>query len=121
MTDWSDWEVLRRQVVVAGWILDAEGERLSGANLSVVRAVGQGADDLGSEGAEGRSISAHIKSDGLYFLTNLPDGRYKLKGYGAQGAATKEKTIRVRWQSNEKPDLQSIDLELSSRPNGDEL
>jgi hypothetical protein len=116
MIAWSDWEILRRQVIAAGWILDKDGARLRGADVSAVQALQQKTGNLGSAGDEGRSISAHKKSDGLYFFLNLPDGRYKLRGYSAQGAPTEEKVIRVHRQSNEKPDLQRVDLELSGKP-----
>jgi hypothetical protein len=116
MTAWSEWETLRRQVVAAGWILDKDGARLRGADVSAVQALQQQPGNPGSAGDEGRSISAHLKTDGLYFFLNLPDGRYKLRGCNAQGAPTEEKAIHVRRQSNEKPDLQRVDLELSGRP-----
>jgi hypothetical protein len=117
MTTWTDWEMLRRQVVVAGWLVDATGRQHPAERVWICDGprpvAGKTSSNKSSIGTLGRgSRCAHKRPAGPYFFLDLPAGRYTLRGRSPQGVETEQKEATVRWKKDGKAGLARVDLEL---------
>lgn len=117
MTAWTDWEVLRRQVVAAGWIVDGESRRHPAKWVRLC----EGSGAIGRKKGPGKSIPgmsvsgsryAQVTHEGLYFFINLPGGRYTVQGRSVQGIETDKAEVTVRWKKDGKAELARVDLDL---------
>lgn len=67
MSDWSEWETLRRQVAVCGRVLDARGRPAGDVLVHLDAATSvRGIEPVRS------------RTDGLYWFMDLPAGEYRL-------------------------------------------
>ena len=105
MKAWTQWETTRRQVAIAGRVVD-EGHR----------AVARAEVTLTAVPADGRRRTvdpSHTTVDGIYFFLDVPAGTYTVRGVDRRSGAGATKTVAVSWGADGKVRMAVADLQLS--------
>jgi hypothetical protein len=122
LNSWTDWEVVRHQVAIAGRVVDNSEQPVAGAQVMITampRALRQKVNDAASAaGAAGkpgdeRYDRTFTTTDGLYYFLDLPAGRYTLQGLDRRSGAQDEKTVSVSWSRDGSVKRARADLKLS--------
>ena len=123
MKDWSDWQIIRRQVAIGGRIVDENDQPVPGVQVTITampkvfKVWMQGAisaaqtdwDELGER--PDRRLS---RSDGIYFFLDLPEGKYTLHAIDPRSGNHAETSIAVGWDKKGNIDMGQADFTLSS-------
>ncbi len=111
MKAWSDWEIIRRQVAIAGHIVDQRNTPVAGVHVNITSSSTKKtsqAESAASAMKTGReNIDGHLEQtlsrwDGLYYFMDLPDGRYIISVH-REGQVTeiKQKVTIARDKKND--------------------
>jgi len=120
--NWTDWEVVRRQVAIAGRVVDALDQPVAGVQVRLIampKASRQKTENTASatgssrrQGDEGYD-QTFTTADGLYYFLDLPSGRYTVQGRDWRTGAQDAKTVSVSWGRDGNVKRVSVDLKLS--------
>jgi len=97
--DWSEWEVVRRQVAVCG--------RMSPELVDRVEVRVEGKQSLST---------ATVRHDGIYFCLNLPSGAYRVTGANGRGDVFGGGTANVSRDADGNITYAAVDITSSSSP-----
>lgn len=123
MKRWSAWEITRRQVAIGGRVLDARGQPVPRALVTITtmpealrRKIGGAAKrgDIAPIDTDGRGDVSHAAADGVYYFLDLPDGLYTLRGSDPRSGAATEGTASVTSSQDGKVHVAVVDLQLSN-------
>ena len=87
MKAWSDWEIIRRQVAIAGHIVDQRNIPVAGVHVNITSS---STKNTGRENIDKHLDHTLSRWDGLYYFMDLPDGRYTISVH-REGQATEKK------------------------------
>ena len=122
MKAWTEWEIARHQVAIAGRVVDEGDEPVAGAEVTVTVTPEEFQRKLaGAAKVEGggwkysdqRLDRSFTKADGIYYFLDLPAGKYTVKGVDKRSGAQAEKTVSVSWDKDGKVQMAVADLKLS--------
>ena len=112
MKSWSDWEIIRRQVAIAGHIVDQRDTPVAGVHVNITSSstknMGKTESTAGALKTGRENIDEHLdhtlsRWDGLYYFMDLPDGTYTISVH-REGQDT-EKNKKVTVARDKKNDL----------------
>ena len=121
MKRWSDWEVIRRQVTIAGRIVDAQNEPLAGAMITIMARAGkfkaQVENAARTAGAEweflkNRPDRTFSRLDGLYFFLDLPEGQYTMSVSDPRSGKIVESQVTVSKDKEKSGRITQADFKL---------
>jgi len=93
VTNWGDWERVRRQVALCGRVVNREDKPLGGARVTIIQGPkefeAQAKGGLVAASARGdeklRRDVTETKPDGIYFFMDLPGGEYTVAAEDPHG------------------------------------
>ncbi|MCP4341402.1 MAG: carboxypeptidase regulatory-like domain-containing protein [Desulfobulbaceae bacterium] len=103
MKSWSDWEIIRRQVAIAGHIVDKRNTPVAGVHVNITSST-ENASRIKSTAsalrAGGANLDEHIdhtlsRWDGLYYFMDLPDGHYTISIHREGKVTEKDQKVSV--------------------------
>lgn len=123
MKQWSDWEILRHQVAIAGRVVDTHDQPVAGARVtltampdayqhtveSAVHAAGVTWQEL-----EERCDRTRTRTDGIYYFLDLPAGSYTVQGLDRRSGTHAETTVSVGWDADGNVQRAVADLTVST-------
>jgi hypothetical protein len=121
MKKWSDWEVIRRQVTIAGCIVDEQNNPVVGAEIKIKAMAGkfkaQVENAAGTAGAEwdflkNRPDRTLSRLDGLYFFLDLPEGQYTVSTIGPRSGKIIESRVTVSKDNENSGRITQVDFKL---------
>lgn len=123
----SDWEIVRHQIAIAGWVTDEKtGRPIGGARVEIKEAprdfqdwltVKAGQYGAGWETMAERPDRTHTEADGSYYFLDLPDGDYRLTASlpdsgSRYGTAKSEQPVKISRNAKGKINLTTVNLAL---------
>jgi hypothetical protein len=122
MTNWGDWETVRRQVALCGLVINQAGMPLGEARVTIVRAPKafevQAKASAAAAGALGddqiRRDVTETRSDGIYFFMDLPAGDYTVAAEDPHNRERGENKGRITWDKAGNIRRAVADIKLSS-------
>jgi hypothetical protein len=122
MKAWSEWEIARVQVSIAGRVVDESDRAVAGAEVTITAAPepprSRGGRTRETAGAQGKhadriqdSVSAAI--DGVYYFLDVPAGTYTVRGVDQRSGTEAAKTVSVSSGPDGKVRMAVVDLTLS--------
>ena len=97
--DWSEWEVVRRQVAVCGRMSPTRGDNV----------------DVRVEGPQ-LVTTASVRHDGIYFCLDLPNGEYRVTAANGRGDVFGGGTVNVSRNAAGDVTYAVVDITPSSSP-----
>lgn len=109
MKSWSEWEITRNQVAIAGRVGDAQDKPVAGVQVTLtampetfdarlrgaISAAGSRWQEM--EERQDRVLSRH---DGTYCFLDLPAGNYTLTAVAPRSNTKGQKSVVVAWDKN---------------------
>lgn len=123
MTNWGEWETVRRQVALCGRVIDRHGNPLADARVTIVRWPKQFETQAKASAAAARAAGderirrdvAETKPDGIYFFMDLPEGEYTVAAEDPHNGDRGESRGKVAWDKSGNIRNAVADIKLSSR------
>ena len=122
MNNWTDWEVTRHQVAVAGRIVDGSGKPVVAAQITVTALPKKSRQKTESAASATGTAPQDVdkplettvaKADGIFYFLDLPAGRYAVKGIDQRSGLQDQKIVSVSWDQNGNVKRVRTDLKLS--------
>jgi hypothetical protein len=118
VSNWTDWEVTRHQVAVAGRVVDGEEKPVAGAEVTLTMLPNQTRQKTGGVGADRQELDAPCdrtltKSDGIFFFLDSPAGKYSVECVNSRSGLRDKKTVLVSWKQDGTVERAVADLKLS--------
>jgi hypothetical protein len=122
MKAWSEWEIARVQVSIAGRVVDESGRAVAGAGVTITaapeppRSRGVGTRDTAGgqrRHADRRLDSVSAAIDGVYYFLDVPAGTYTVRGVDRRSGTEAAKTVSVSSGADGKVRMAVADLTLS--------
>ena len=122
MNTWTDWEVVRHQVAVAGRVVDGSGKPLAATQITVTALPKKSRQKIDSATSAAGTASQGVdepfettlaKADGIFYFLDLPAGRYTVKGIDQRSGLQDQKVISVSWDQSGNVKRVRTDLKLS--------
>jgi hypothetical protein len=119
MKSWSDWEIIRRQVAIAGQIVDQRDTPVAGVHVNITVSslkntskTENNASDIKTGWDNLNEDLNHTLSrwDGLYYFMDLPDGQYTVSVH--RGGQVTEKIKKVTIARNKKNNLKLMQTDF---------
>ena len=127
MSEWTDWEVVRHQVAIAGRVVDDSNNPVAGAQVTITampKELRQKIDSAANAaGAKWQRLDERFdqtltKADGIYYFLDLPAGKYTLRGVDKRSGWQDQKTVAVSWSPDGTVKRAMADLKLSKARRG---
>jgi len=123
VTVWTDWEVVRHRVALAGRVLDAEGSPAAAALVTIVSGpqgagltrtrersnAGPGPDD-----SMPRANWTETEPDGTFYFLDLPPGTYSLTAIDPISNSQRDVTVELK-QEKKSPPFADASIQLRVR------
>src|SRR5262245_6660197 len=119
MKQWTDWEVVRRQVAVAGRVVDGKGKSRAAIQVTVTavpkrsRQKTEGAvstaENVSQRGDEPLDTTL-TRPDGIFYFLDMPAGRYTVQGIDQQLSSQDQKVVTVAWDQSKNVKRVKADL-----------
>ena len=118
MSHWSDWEITRHQVAVAGRVVDEGDKPVAGAQVTLTPKPNEpkqrkGRAETGQQELDARCDRTFTKPDGIFFFLDSPAGEYLVECINSQSGLHANKTVSVSWQQDGTVKRAAVDLKLS--------
>lgn len=118
MRHWTDWEIARHQVAVAGRVVDESDKPVAGAEVTLTRLPKEGRQKKARAGtdqqeSDGRCDRTFTKADGIYFFLDAPAGEYSVECVNSRSGLRANKTVSVSWGQDRTVKRAVADLKLS--------
>jgi hypothetical protein len=97
--DWSEWDVVRRQVALCGQVVRKDGSPVTDGTVSV------------ESSSTTSPPVAHTRTDGIYFFLDLPGGEYTVVAADASKRSMGEGRGRVTWDAEGNVAKAIVDIE----------
>jgi hypothetical protein len=120
---WTDWEIARHQVAIAGRVVDVNDKPVAGAEVTITvmpeefqRKIAGVAEASGGgwERSNERLDRSFSKADGIYYFLDLPAGRYTVRGVERRSGLQAKKTVSVSRAKDGKVQMAVADLKLAN-------
>jgi hypothetical protein len=123
MTNWGDWETVRRRVALCGRVVDRQGNPSGKARVTIVRSPKQFETLAKASAAAARAAGdelirrdvAETRADGIYFFMDLPEGDYTVAAEDPHNRDRGENRGNVVWDKSGNIRKAVADIKLSSR------
>ena len=122
MNNWTDWEAVRRQVAVAGRVVDGSGKPCTSAQITVTALPKKArqktesaasAAETAPQGVDEPFETTLTRADGIFYFLDLPAGRYTVKGIDQRSGLQDQKVVSVAWDQGGNVKRVKADLKLS--------
>ena len=117
MNDWNEWEVIRRQVAVAGRVVDEHDKPVAGAQVSIAMLQEKPRAKRSTAKTDQQKLDApedHTLTDtnGIFFFLDLPAGKYSVECVNRRSGLGDKKTVSVLWKQDGSVERVSANLKL---------
>lgn len=115
MKRWTDWEIIRRKVSIAGCIVDPQNNPVCDARITIAAKAGKfhmQIDNVAWENSEDRPDRTCSRADGLYFFLDLPEGRYMVNANDPRSGKIAEKLVTVSKDEEKSGRIAQADFTL---------
>jgi hypothetical protein len=115
MKRWTDWEIMRRKVSIAGCIVDHQNNPVRGAQITIAAKAGKfrmQIDKVAWENSEDRPDRTRSRADGLYFFLDIPEGRYMVNAIDPRSGKNAEKLVTVSKDEEKSGRIAKADFTL---------
>ncbi len=122
MKAWSEWEIIHRQVSLAGYIVDKDNNPLANVQVDLTAASSTNRTNKKANekkatktggGDHDQPIDRTISRwDGLYYFLDTPDGQYTLSMYRETEAIEQHRDVSVSRDKNKKLAIWQTDFTL---------
>lgn len=122
MKDWSEWEIIRRQVAIGGQVVNEHGEPVAGVPVTItsmpksfkarVTVAAEAAGAAWQSDVERLDYTV-ARSDGIFFFLDLPEGRYTVTAADGGSGRKAEKSVAVSIEDEESIKVTHADLKLA--------
>jgi hypothetical protein len=124
VSDWNKWEVVRRQVAVAGRVMDEHDEPVAGALVTLTLLPKEGRPRRARAGTDQQKPDERCdrtvtKADGIFFFLDSPAGEYSVECLNGRSGLRDRKTVSVSWKQGGNVERVLADLKLL-RPKGED-
>jgi len=111
VNNWTDWEVVRHRVAIAGRVVDSSGKPAAATQITVTalpkksrQKTDRAASTAGADPQRGDEpfAATFAKADGIFYFLDLPAGRYTLKGIDQRSGLQDQKVVSVSWDQSGK-------------------
>jgi hypothetical protein len=122
MTNWGDWEIVRRQVALCGLVTSRDGIPVGEARVAIIRGP-KAFDALAKASAAAAQASGddqvrrdvtETRRDGIYFFMDLPAGDYTVSAENPHNRDRGENKGRVTWDQAGNIRKAVADIKLTS-------
>jgi hypothetical protein len=90
VTNWSDWEVIRRQVAVCGAVRDSDGKAVASGLVSVYSI-----QDFSNDPRRDVFVDSKEVSEGTFHFVDLPNGKYRVEAVDTERNLQGKSTVSV--------------------------
>jgi hypothetical protein len=120
---WSDWELIRRQVAIAGYIVDKRNSPVAGVHVNITSSSVENTSKTGSAASALKSGRKKLdepvdhavsKRDGLYYFMDLPDGQYTVSIHREGQAPEQYKKVAIARDKKNNLTVSQTDFKLKS-------
>jgi hypothetical protein len=104
MKRWTEWEIIRRQVAIAGFIVDQQNQPVGSVRITITAKAGKFKKQVENaslmaggdwETLKKRPDQTLSRLDGLYFFLNLPEGQYTVSAMDPRTGKSVESHVTV--------------------------
>ena len=118
MSHWSDWEITRHQVAVAGRVVDESDRPVAGAQVTLTLMPKEGRPKSSREGTDQQELNPRYgqtftKGDGIFFFLDAPAGEYSVECVNSRSGLHANKTVSVSRKQDGTIKRAIADLKLS--------
>lgn len=118
MRGWTDWEITRHQVAVAGRVLDESDEPVAGAPVTLTLLRKEGRQKQTRAGTNQQELDERFdetctKADGIFFFLDAPAGEYSVECHNSPSGLHANKAVSVSWGQDGTVKKAAADLKLS--------
>ena len=118
MSHWSDWEITRHQVAVAGCVVDENNKPVVGTEVTLTPKPNEakqrrGRAETGQQELDARCDRTLTKPDGIFFFLDSPAGEYSVECLNSRSGLRANKTVSVSWKQDGTVKRATADLKLS--------
>jgi hypothetical protein len=122
MKNWTDWEIIRRRVSVAGRVFGRDGTVAAGVGVSITsmpeayrrRLDGALGASATRQGDPPKRLDLVVSGpDGVYYYLDLPQGRYTLTAVDSRTGGRDEKSVTVKGEDSGGGAPVIVDFDLS--------
>jgi hypothetical protein len=118
VSHWSDWEITRHQVAVAGRVVDESDKPVAGAQVTLMLLPKEGGQRSSREGTDQQELNPRCgqtftKADGIFFFLDSPAGEYSVECLNSRSGLRANKTVSISWKQDGTVKGATVDLKLS--------
>ena len=118
MSHWSDWEITRHQVAVAGCVVDESDRPVAGAQVTLTLMPKDGRQKSSRGGTDQQELDERCgqtftKADGIFFFLDAPAGEYSVECVNSRSGLHANKTVSVSRKQDGTIKRAIADLKLS--------
>jgi len=118
VSHWSDWEITRHQVAVAGCVVDESDKPVAGAQVTLTLLPKEGRPKSSREGTDQQELNPRYgqtftKGDGIFFFLDAPAGEYSVECVNSRSGLHANKTVSVSRKQDGTIKRAIADLKLS--------
>jgi Carboxypeptidase regulatory-like domain len=118
VSHWTDWEITRHQVAVAGRVVDESDKPVTGAQVTLTLLPKEGRQKSSHGGTDQQELNPRCgqtftKADGVFFFLDSPAGEYSVECVNSRSDLHVNKTVSVSWQQDGTVKRATADLKLS--------
>jgi Carboxypeptidase regulatory-like domain len=115
---WTDWEVTRHQVAVAGRVVDESDKPVAGAQVTLTLLPKEPRPKRARAGTDKQELDERCdqtftKADGIFFFLDAPAGEYSVECVNSRSGLRANKTVSVSWGQHGTVKRAVVDLKLS--------
>jgi len=118
VSHWTDWEITRHQVAVAGRVIDESDKPVAGAQVTLTLLPKEGEQKSSREATDQQELNPRCgqtftKGDGIFFFLDAPAGEYSVECLNSRSGLRANKTVSISWKQDGTVKRVTADLKLS--------